>query len=139
MVPHHLRRIGRRYLSARVLAPCNQLPSSVRPYCAATTATGSASASTLCLPQLPQTFAAFCEAFPHQCSKQIEYRDLDAYNHVNNTVYFSFYEEVRVRTWRLSTGNETFAANGIAPVLQDTVSHARSLACHTPACLPPIL
>ena len=46
-------------------------------------------------------------------------------NHVNNTVYFSFYEEVRVRAWRKSTGSDSFAASGIAPVLQDTWTHFR--------------
>ena len=86
----------------------------------------SASASSLRLgATLPKSFDAFREAFPHQCSKQIEYRDLDAYGHVNNTVYFSFYEEIRIRTWRKTANEEMFGAKGIAPVLQDTWTHFR--------------
>ena len=44
--------------------------------------------------------------------------DMDALGHVNNTVYFRYMEEVRVR-WMKSI-NYTFDAEGVGPVIVNT-------------------
>ena len=35
---------------------------------------------------------------------QVMYRDIDAFNHVNNAVYFSYFEHARTRMWLELTG-----------------------------------
>ena len=88
----------------------------------------SASASSLRIPNkdLPKTLTEFKSAFPLHVRKEVEFRDLDSYNHVNNATFFSYFEIARTQLWRAkSDGTWDIAAKGIAPVLQDTWCHFR--------------
>ena len=53
--------------------------------------------------------------------RKVEYSDLDAMNHVNNSTYFKFFETVRVRNFSwVAQEDFQFVAKGFAPVLSDT-------------------
>lgn len=46
----------------------------------------------------------------------VRWGDMDAYGHVNNTVYFRYMEQVRVE-WLEQMGSEVSADNPVAPVI----------------------
>jgi acyl-CoA thioester hydrolase len=62
-------------------------------------------------------------AVVHECTIEVRWRDLDAFNHVNNATFLGYIEETRVRWFRaLSTdwANETSA-----PILAATTVNFR--------------
>jgi acyl-CoA thioester hydrolase len=40
------------------------------------------------------------DGFPFSCPVEVRYGDVDAMDHVNNTVYVSFLEQARMRLWQ---------------------------------------
>ena len=77
-----------------------------------------ASAGVLRLPTLPSTLEALEAEFPSTFEQRVEYRDLDAMNHVNNATYFMYFENARIRAFL--GGKFAFNPAGVSPVLADT-------------------
>lgn len=50
------------------------------------------------------------------CTQQVRWGDMDAYNHVNNTVYFRFFEEARVQMIEKLAGGQ-IAGRDDGPVI----------------------
>lgn len=60
------------------------------------------------------------------CSLEVRWRDLDAFNHVNNASYLSYIEEARVR-WFKSL-SEDWAGEAAAPIMAAvTVNYRRPI------------
>jgi acyl-CoA thioester hydrolase len=62
----------------------------------------------------------------HRTRIDVRWRDLDAFNHVNNSVYLTFIEEARIR-WMQTLG-DVWNIAGAAPVVANTnVNYRRQL------------
>ena len=72
----------------------------------------------------PKTFADLQQHFPYIMPLKVEYRDLDAMQHVNNTTYFHYFETARINQFGLpfpcssldlclSTGSDSNGGRGV--------------------------
>ena len=64
--------------------------------------------------------AGLCDTYPFVISQELIWRDMDAFQHVNNAVYFRYFEDVRMaffeKTGIVALKNET----QIGPILAST-------------------
>lgn len=92
----------------------------------------SSSVTALKLKPLPTSLAEAKQLFKFWHEREIEYRDLDAMNHVNHAAYFTFFETLRVKSWSEATGVQLqFEPKGIKPVLGGVwCSYRRPLALY---------
>lgn len=65
--------------------------------------------------------AELLAGFPVTVEIPVAWGDMDALGHVNNTVYFRYFETVRIAGFtRLGIGDITAAADGVGPILHST-------------------
>ena len=57
------------------------------------------------------------EGFPAIAVQPVQWGDQDLFGHVNNTVYFRWYETARVEYWYKSGLHELMNPNGLGPIL----------------------
>lgn len=77
-------------------------------------------------PALPKTLEQLHEMYPTSETYTVEYRDLDAMQHVNNTVYFSYFERIRIRHFLNTVDSEfSFHPEGIKPIVSETFARFR--------------
>mmetsp|Transcript_8630 Transcript_8630/g.22292 ORF Transcript_8630/g.22292 Transcript_8630/m.22292 type:complete len:193 (-) Transcript_8630:220-798(-) len=72
-------------------------------------------------PAVPKTLDQLKKEFPAHITMQVQFSELDAMAHVNNTKYFTWFETLRVQEF--SSGiepNFSFTPVGIKPVVGDT-------------------
>ena len=60
------------------------------------------------------------EDFPVQVRRPISWGQLDAFQHVNNTVYFRWFEDARIAAFQQIGFTEEMAATGVGPILAKT-------------------
>ncbi len=58
--------------------------------------------------------------YPVHITQTVQWGEMDALRHVNNTVYFRYFENVRVHFMQQSGINDTIVSNRIGPVLGHT-------------------
>ena len=57
------------------------------------------------------------EGFPAVAVQPVQWGDQDLFGHVNNTVYFRWYETARVEYWYKSGLHELMSPRGLGPIL----------------------
>ena len=62
--------------------------------------------------------------FPVVVEHDIAWGDMDAYQHVNNVVYFRYFENARI-PWLDKVGWDTIEVDGIGPILHSTSARYR--------------
>ena len=71
--------------------------------------------------RVPSSLAEMRACFPIVHEHTVEFRDLDAMQHVNNATYFQIFEKARIAALSaLTRGKACFKPEGIAPVLAGT-------------------
>ncbi len=65
---------------------------------------------------LEQAFASF----PFRVAIDVRWGDMDAYQHVNNAMYFRYMETARIAWFDQTTVRDALGSDGIGPVLRDT-------------------
>lgn len=60
------------------------------------------------------------EEYPVTVERNLEWGDMDAFNHVNNTVYFRFFENARMAYFAKIKLAEEMKNSGIGPILKST-------------------
>jgi acyl-CoA thioester hydrolase len=63
--------------------------------------------------------------FPIVVVQEVAWGDMDSYGHVNNVVYFRYFENARLEYLRRLRWNELKAATGVGPILRDTQARFR--------------
>jgi acyl-CoA thioester hydrolase len=58
--------------------------------------------------------------FPIQVRMPVAWGQLDAFNHVNNTVYFRWFEDARIATLQVIGFTPELMATGVGPILAKT-------------------
>ncbi len=58
--------------------------------------------------------------WPVEIEFDVKWGEMDAFNHVNNTVYFKYFEEARIQYFRSSGFRETTKPLGLGPILAQT-------------------
>lgn len=62
----------------------------------------------------------FSNQFPIVLRQEVIWGDMDAFEHVNNTVYFRYFEDARLKFFEAVGILEHKAASGIGPILAST-------------------
>jgi acyl-CoA thioester hydrolase len=70
-------------------------------------------------------YAALLQGFPVIVAQQVVWGDMDAYQHVNNVVYFRYFENGRLEYMRRMGWPEYERATGIGPILAATQARFR--------------
>ncbi|GAC1437727.1 MAG: hypothetical protein NVSMB65_12070 [Chloroflexota bacterium] len=65
-------------------------------------------------------------AFRCRIEIEVRYRDLDANAHVNNAVYFTYFEQARIAYFRTLTGGGPLAAGELGVVVAEATTRFRS-------------
>ena len=60
------------------------------------------------------------EGWPVRCEADVAWGQMDAFGHVNNTVYFRWFEDVRILLLRDVGWLEAMEATGVGPILART-------------------
>lgn len=60
------------------------------------------------------------EGFPATIEIPVQWGDMDAYGHVNNTVYFRYFESARIEYLDLCGFLESFESRGVGAILHST-------------------
>lgn len=55
--------------------------------------------------------------FPVKLKLRLDWSELDQFGHVNNVMYFKYFQSARVNYWETLKMNNLFAENRIAPIL----------------------
>ncbi|MCW8878140.1 MAG: acyl-CoA thioesterase [Kangiellaceae bacterium] len=63
---------------------------------------------------------AFKQQFSHTIEIPVIWGDMDAFQHINNTVYFRYFENVRIEYFDLVGINQLMAKEKIGPILGET-------------------
>ena len=63
---------------------------------------------------------AFKEEYSLTISQAIQWGDMDAFQHVNNAMYFRYFENVRINYFDATGVNEYMSANKVGPILGST-------------------
>jgi acyl-CoA thioester hydrolase len=63
---------------------------------------------------------AFTQAYPVHITQKVQWGEMDALQHVNNTVYFRYFENVRVEFMELTGINALIARENCGPILGHT-------------------
>lgn len=58
--------------------------------------------------------------FPVVVTQNLIWRDMDAYRHINNAVYFRYFEDARIAYFLETAIDEHMVATGIGPILAST-------------------
>jgi acyl-CoA thioester hydrolase len=66
------------------------------------------------------TIDEFKKQYSFNVEKDIEWADMDAFQHVNNTVYFLFFEKIRIAYFENSGLISSMTESGIGPILAST-------------------
>ncbi len=66
-----------------------------------------------------------CRTFPVVVSQAVVWGEMDSYQHVNNVVYFRYFENARLEYFRRIGWFEIEAATGIGPILASTQARFR--------------
>lgn len=66
------------------------------------------------------TLDEFKQQFPFNVERHIEWADMDAYQHVNNTMYFRYFEKVRFDYFEANGLAKSVAEQQIGPILAST-------------------
>ena len=64
--------------------------------------------------------ARHVEGFPATVRIPVQWGDMDAYGHVNNTVYFRYFESARIEYLELCGMIESYESRGIGAILHST-------------------
>ena len=62
----------------------------------------------------------FNQAFPVQVNLPVQWGDMDAFGHVNNTVYFKYFETARLAYFNAVNVMEDMQADQLGPILAET-------------------
>jgi acyl-CoA thioester hydrolase len=62
----------------------------------------------------------FNNKYPVQIELKVQWGDMDAFNHVNNVMYFRYFESARIAYFEKLGMMGTDASNNIAPILAET-------------------
>ncbi len=68
--------------------------------------------------------------YPISLEQEVIWGDMDAYQHVNNTVYFRYFEDARMALFSQTGVVEHKEATGIGPILASTQCDFRAPLCH---------
>eukprot|EP00041_Stephanoeca_diplocostata_P022083 m.523529 g.523529 ORF g.523529 m.523529 type:complete len:204 (-) comp21977_c1_seq18:2796-3407(-) len=72
-------------------------------------------------PSVPKTRDDFLSMYNFTMTKKVEFEDIDAMQHVNNTRYFRWFESIRIRHFAHAIDAKfSFDPAGIKPVVADT-------------------
>jgi len=63
---------------------------------------------------------AFKESYPYSMTQQVIWRDMDAFQHVNNAVYFRYFEDIRIAFFEELGALQYRDAHQIGPILATT-------------------
>src|SRR6266516_7437858 len=75
--------------------------------------------------ELPAGVAELLRGFPVIVTQAVVWGDMDSYQHVNNVVYFRYFENGRLEYFRRLGWFEIEMATGIGPILQATQARFR--------------
>lgn len=64
--------------------------------------------------------------FPVTVELPVQWGEMDSYRHVNNAVYFRWFESARMEYFRVIGWDAVEAATGIGPILHSTAARFRS-------------
>ncbi len=67
-----------------------------------------------------RTESEFNEAFPVQVTLPVQWGDMDAFDHVNNTMYFRYFETARLAYFEHLDLLKTMQQDQIGPILAET-------------------
>ena len=67
-----------------------------------------------------RTLKEFNQAFPVQVNLPVQWGDMDAFGHVNNTVYFKYFETARLAYFNAVNVMEDMQADQLGPILAET-------------------
>jgi acyl-CoA thioester hydrolase len=65
------------------------------------------------------------QQYPFVISQAIIWGDMDAYHHVNNTVYFRYFEDARVAFFQKAGVHDHMAIHNVGPILANTECNFR--------------
>lgn len=66
------------------------------------------------------TLEEFKKQYPFSVERAVEWADMDAYQHVNNTVYFRYFEKIRFDYFEQKGLTNSKLDSGIGPILAST-------------------
>ncbi|GAA3972882.1 thioesterase family protein [Allohahella marinimesophila] len=67
-----------------------------------------------------ETLEAFKQRMALTLTQDIQWGDMDAFRHVNNTIYFRYFENIRIRYFDHTGVNELMKQSQIGPILGST-------------------
>lgn len=70
--------------------------------------------------------SAFLKDYPLTISQDVIWGDMDAFGHINNTVYFRYFENIRMAFFEKSSVNQHKDATQIGPILASTQCQFRA-------------
>ena len=73
-----------------------------------------------------KTRAQFDQAFPVQVSIPVQWGDMDAFGHVNNTVYFKYFETARLAYFNAVGVMDDMQEKQLGPILAETQAQFKS-------------
>ncbi len=73
----------------------------------------------------PPFYAELLKPFPVIVVQEVVWGDMDSFGHVNNVVYFRYFENVRLEYFRQIGWNELKETTGVGPILRDTWARFR--------------
>src|SRR5437899_340994 len=73
----------------------------------------------------PVFYAELLRGFPVVVVQDVVWGDMDCYGHVNNVVYFRYFENARLEYFRRLGWNELKETAGLGPILRDTWARFR--------------
>lgn len=68
----------------------------------------------------PAGLVEFEQRFSHSIELPVIWGDMDAFQHINNTVYFRYFENVRIEYFELAGINQLMAKERVGPILGET-------------------
>src|SRR5215216_613923 len=77
------------------------------------------------MPEEPPFYAELLTGFPVVVVQDVAWGDMDSYRHVNNVVYFRYFENARLELFRRLGWFEVEEATGIGPILAATQARFR--------------
>lgn len=66
------------------------------------------------------SFEELLKDYPVVMDIDVAWGDMDSFNHVNNIIYFRYFESVRIRYFERSGMMEAMESSGIGPILAST-------------------
>ena len=68
----------------------------------------------------------FCRRYPFHIDDRVEWGDMDAFQHVNNVMYFKYFERVRIAFFEAVGFNAWMKEHGVGPILHSTQCRFRA-------------